>query len=62
MRTLVWDDVTIGAGAHLDTAIVGDGAVVPAGANYARCVILADVGRSPGQRERVENGLLIAPF
>ncbi len=61
-RTALWDDVTIGAGAHLDTAIVGDGAVVPAGATYTRCVILPDDGRTPMQRERVENGLLIAPF
>ena len=61
-RSAVWDDVTIGAGANLDTSIVCDGAVVPAGAHYARCVILPDDGRTPVQRERVENGLLIAPF
>ena len=61
-RTALWDDVTVGANAHLDTVIVGDGAVVPAEATYSRCVILPDAGRKPVQDERVEHGLLIAPF
>jgi NDP-sugar pyrophosphorylase family protein len=60
--SVIWDDVTIGAGARVDHAIVGDGAVVPPGAEYTHCVILPDAGRHPVQRERVENGLLIAPF
>jgi NDP-sugar pyrophosphorylase family protein len=61
-RTVLWDDVKVGANAHLDTVIVGDGAVVPANASYARCVILPENGRKPVRTERVENGLLIAPF
>jgi NDP-sugar pyrophosphorylase family protein len=62
IRTVLWDDVTVDANAHLDTVIVGDGAVVPADARYAHCVILPDNGRKPLPTERVENGLLIAPF
>jgi NDP-sugar pyrophosphorylase family protein len=61
-RTTLWDDVTVGANAHLDTVIVADGADVPANARYAHCVILPDNGRKPLQAERVENGLLIAPL
>ena len=61
-RSAVWDDVTIGAGARLDNSIVCDGAIVPPGAEYTRCVILPNDGRTPDERERAEHGLLIAPL
>lgn len=61
-NTAVWDDVTIGPGARLDASIVCDGASVPAGAHYERCVILAARSLRPADGERIEDGLLIAPF
>ena len=38
-RSILWDDVEIGAGAVLEDCIVVDGAVVPAGARHRRMVI-----------------------
>jgi NDP-sugar pyrophosphorylase family protein len=58
--TAVWDDVVIGRGVRLDHTIVCDGARVPAGARYTRCVLLPAAGRSPGAGERIENDLLIS--
>jgi NDP-sugar pyrophosphorylase family protein len=42
-RSILWDNVTIGAGATLDECIVADGVSVPAGAVYRRTVLV----RSP---------------
>ena len=58
-RTAVWDDVTIGAGAHLRDCIVGGGASVPAGARYERCVLVAAGPAAPSAGARIEQGLLI---
>jgi ADP-glucose pyrophosphorylase len=38
-RSILWDDVEIGARAVLDECIVTDGAVVPEGARYRRAVL-----------------------
>ena len=62
-RTAVWDDVTIGPGAVLTECIVGDGALVPAGAQYERCAIVPSA-RTDGERtlregERIDGQLLV---
>ena len=62
VRTAVWDDVTVGAGARLDACIVADGARIPAGVQYERCAIVPAAGRTPADHERVERGLLIRPL
>jgi NDP-sugar pyrophosphorylase family protein len=59
-RSAVWDDVTIGADAELVECVVGDGAVVPAGARFRRCAIVPAAGRHPERGERVAGGLLIS--
>jgi NDP-sugar pyrophosphorylase family protein len=41
-RSILWDDVVVGAGAVLADCIVVDGAVVPAGARHRRTVIAGD--------------------
>ena len=38
-RSILWDDVEVGAGAVLEDCIVVDGAIVPAGARHRRVVI-----------------------
>jgi NDP-sugar pyrophosphorylase family protein len=38
-RSILWDDVEVGAGAVLEDCIVVDGAIVPAGARHRRMVI-----------------------
>ena len=40
-RSILWDDVEIGAGAVLDECIVTDGVQVPAGAVYRRAILVA---------------------
>jgi mannose-1-phosphate guanylyltransferase len=59
VRSAVWDDVTIGAGAELIDCVVCDGAHIPARARYRRCAIVPAAGRRPAAGERVEGGLLI---
>jgi mannose-1-phosphate guanylyltransferase len=39
-RSILWDDVQVGAGATLDTCIVTDGVAVPPGAAYTRAVLV----------------------
>ena len=62
VRTAIWDDVKIGAGAELMDCIVCDGAVVPTGARYRRCAILPSAGGAPKGRQRIDGNLLIAEF
>jgi len=62
LRTAVWDDVTIGAGARLEDCIVCDGAQVPASASYRGCAIVAYEGQAVRDDERVEGTLLIKSF
>ncbi|MGB7218394.1 MAG: hypothetical protein WBD07_06255, partial [Vicinamibacterales bacterium] len=52
-RSILWDNVSVGAGATLDECIVTDGVRVPPGSTYRRCAI---VGR-PATDE-----LLVSPF
>ncbi|HSC29837.1 MAG TPA: NDP-sugar synthase [Vicinamibacterales bacterium] len=59
VRTALWDDVVVGAGASLRDCIVGDGARIPAGAAFERCAIVAADGRRPAGDERIEGGLLL---
>jgi mannose-1-phosphate guanylyltransferase len=59
VRSAVWDDVTIGAGAELIDCVVCDGAHIPARARYRRCAIVPAAGRRPEAGERVEGDLLI---
>lgn len=58
-RTAVWDDVVVGARAHLTDCIVADGVTIPPGAEYARCAIVPAGTATAGAGERLENGLLI---
>jgi NDP-sugar pyrophosphorylase family protein len=62
LRTAVWDDVTVAAGARLEDCIVCDGAKVPARASYRRCAIVAYEGQALRDDERVEGTLLIKSF
>ena len=44
-RSVLWDNVTIGAGVTLTECIVADGVTIPANATYTRCAIVRDEGR-----------------
>lgn len=58
-RTAVWDDVKIGRGARLVECIVGDGVVIPDGAEYRRCAIVPSGIHDPAPDERIEDRLHI---
>jgi NDP-sugar pyrophosphorylase family protein len=62
VRSMVWDDVTVGARAHLHECIVADGTRIPDGARYERCAIVSAAGRTPGAGERIEGELLVREF
>jgi NDP-sugar pyrophosphorylase family protein len=62
VRTALWDDVVVSAGAQLTECVVGDAAEIPAGARFQRCAIVPAAGRTPGPGEHLEGDLLIRPF
>jgi mannose-1-phosphate guanylyltransferase len=59
VRTVVWDDVTVGAGSVLRECVIGDRADIPAGARFERCAIVPAAGRSPEGGERLDGALLV---
>lgn len=59
VHSAVWDDVTIGADVDLVDCIVCDRVVIPDGARYRGCAIVAAAGRTPQHRERLDGDLLI---
>ena len=60
-RTAVWDHVTICAHAELDSCIVADGAVIPAGSRFSRAAIVpaGALRGAPAAGERIEGALLV---
>jgi NDP-sugar pyrophosphorylase family protein len=40
-RSVLWDDVTVGAGATITECVLADGVVIPPDARYERCAIVA---------------------
>ena len=59
LRTAVWDDVTVGAGARLTDCVVADGARIPAGAVFTRKAIVPAEGRQARDDETITGDLLI---
>jgi NDP-sugar pyrophosphorylase family protein len=43
-ESVIWDDVTVGAGASLDRCIVADGVQIPSGAAFRNCAIIQREG------------------
>jgi mannose-1-phosphate guanylyltransferase len=60
--SICWDDVHIGERAEVVGCIAADRARVPAGFKVRDAVLVPDTGRAPGPRDRVVDGLLVAPF
>lgn len=42
--SVIWEDVSVGAGATLERCIVGDGVKIPAGASFRNCAIIQRSG------------------
>jgi len=62
VRTIVWDDVTVGPRAHLHECIVADGVHIPGASRYERCAIVRALGRAPAADERLDGELLVRAF
>ena len=62
VRTVIWDDVTIGAAASLTDCIVTDGVVIPDGVRYERCAIVPAASCDPEPGQRIDGALLITPL
>ena len=64
VRSMVWDDVSVGAAAHLQDCIVADGVRIPDGARYDRCAIVPAGERTAaeGEGERIDGDLLVRSF
>jgi NDP-sugar pyrophosphorylase family protein len=62
VRSVVWDDVTVGARAHLQDCIVADGARIPDGARYERCALVPARDLVPVAGERIDGELLVRSF
>lgn len=52
-RSVLWDDVVVGAGASLTRCIVADGVRIPPGAEYADAVLVRDETATPEGTPRV---------
>ncbi len=61
-RSVIWNDVEIGAGCELVESVVGDGARIPAGARFARSAIVRAGASAPGPDERRLGDLLVTSF
>lgn len=61
-RTILWDDVVVGAGARLTDCIVADRVRIPGGLSLARCAVIEAADHDPIAGDRVEHGLLIRGF
>lgn len=61
-RSVCWDDVRVGAGAHVVDCILADGVRVPAGLHVSRASVVRAAGVAPGPGSRMVGDLLIAPF
>jgi mannose-1-phosphate guanylyltransferase/phosphomannomutase len=44
IRSVLWDDVTIGAGAEISECVIADGVAIPPGARHHRSAIVQDAG------------------
>jgi hypothetical protein len=62
VRTILWDDVTIGGGAELTDCIVGDGVHVPPGVRFHRAAIVRSDDHEPEPGEDRFDHLVAARF
>jgi NDP-sugar pyrophosphorylase family protein len=61
-RTILWDDVQVGAGADLTECIVTDGVRVPSGARFRRVALVRRIDHEPGPGEEVCGEAVAARF
>lgn len=58
-RTIVWDDVTVGAGVRLTGCIVADGVRIESGRSFSGCAIVPRGARMPDPDDTAVDALLV---
>jgi mannose-1-phosphate guanylyltransferase len=61
-RSILWDDVTVEAGAIVEECVLTDGVRVPSGLQLRRQAVVPALGRSAEGPERLVGNLLIVPI
>jgi NDP-sugar pyrophosphorylase family protein len=62
VRSVVWDDVTIGEECEVVESVVADGVRVPRGTRLAHTAVVPAAGRTAGPGEVIRDGMLMAPL
>ncbi len=62
VRTVLWDDVTVGEGAWLTECVVADRVRVPAGVRWQRKAVVPAACCAPGPGDDLVGDLLLAPI
>ncbi len=62
LRSVLWNDVHVGAGAALTDCVVGDGVVVPPGLRLANAAVVRRDSQPPGAPGVTHGDLLAVPF
>jgi mannose-1-phosphate guanylyltransferase len=62
VRTILWDDVTVGEDASLCECVVADGVRVPPGVGWSRLAVVPAAGCAPGAGEQRVGDLLLSPL
>ncbi len=60
--TVVWDNVTVGAGAVVRDCVLADGVTVPPGRHLSRVAVVPRAARAGRRTRRGDGDLWIAPF
>ena len=62
VRSVLWDDVHVGAGCILEDTVVADGVALPAGLRLRNCAVVPAAAAEPGPGDRLAGGALVCPF
>lgn len=62
LRSVLWNDVCVGAGAALTDCVLGDGVVVPPGLRLAHAAVVRRDSQPPGAPGVAHGDLLAVPF
>jgi len=62
VRSVLWDDVHVGARCVLEDTVVADGVTLPAGLHLRGCSVVPATAAPAGPGDRLAGGVLVCPF